>query len=129
MSEDNISRIVFWVEFERVGEAKGELIRFLAPRTVDALLALLPLRGRISISNAQLYFEVPLKMGYEKAVSKVREGDVAYWPFGSSLCFFKKEMQPYRPMNLVGKMISGTELFQNVVSGTPVKIERSSEAL
>ena len=120
MSEDSISRIIFRIEFEKFGEAKGEFIRFLAPRTVDALLALLPLRGRISISKAQLYFEVPLKMGYEKAVSKAEKSDIAYWPFGSALCFFREGMQPYRPVNLVGKMISGSELLQNVVSGTPI---------
>ncbi len=123
MSED-ISRIIFRAEFEGSGEAKGEFIRFLAPRTVDALLMLLPLRGRISISKAQLYFDVPLKMGYEKAVSRVDEGDVAYWPFGSALCFFTEEMQPYRPVNLVGKIITGVEVLKNVTSGVPIKVNR-----
>ena len=126
---DDISRIIFRVEFEGFGEAKGEFVRFLAPRTVDALLMLLPLRGRISISKAQLYFGVPLKIGYEKAVSRVGKGDVAYWPFGSALCFFREEMQPYRPVNLVGKMISGVELLKNVVSGTSIKIDRCSDSL
>jgi hypothetical protein len=125
MSEISISRNQFTVELEGLGEAGGELIRFLAPRTVDSLLRLLPLHGRVSISNAQIYFEVPLKAGYEKAVSKVERGDVAYWPFGSALCFFKESMQPYRPVNLVGKILSGLEVFQNVANGTPIKVERS----
>ena len=125
MSEISISRTQFRVELEGLGEAGGELIRFLAPRTVDSLLRLLPLHGRVSISNAQLYFEVSLKVGYEKAVSKVERGDVAYWPFGSALCFFREPMQPYRPVNLVGKILSGLEVFQNVASGTPIKVERS----
>lgn len=101
------------------------MIRFLAPRTVDALLRLLPLRGRVNISNAELYFEIPLKMGYEKAVSKVESADVAYWPFASALCFFREPMQPYRPMNLVGKISSGLEILQHVTSGTPIRVQRS----
>ncbi len=125
MSEADISRIPFRVEIQGFGEARGELIRFLAPQTVDALLRILPLRGRVSISNAQVYFEVPMKIGNEKAVTKVERGDVGYWPFGAALCFFKEQMRPYRPVNLVGKVLSGLEVFQNVPSGTPIKVERS----
>jgi len=124
MSEDDISRIPFRVLLEGFGEAQGEFIRFLAPRTVDGLLRLLPLHGRVAIWREQVYFQVPLKMGAEKPVLKVEEGDVAYWPMGGALCIFRGAMQPHGSVNLVGKVLSGLELFRKVQSGTPIKVER-----
>lgn len=122
MSATSLSRFPIRIELEGFGVAKGELIRFLAPITVDALLRVLPLRGRVNILKAQVYFEVPVKIGCEKAVSRVEKGDIGYWPFGSSLCFFKERMLPYRPVNLVGKILSGLEVFQNVANGTPIAV-------
>ena len=124
MSDESVSRIAFKVLLERYGEADGEFIRFLSPRTVDALVRRLPLQGRVTIASTQVYFEVPLKMGYEKAVVKADGADVAYWPFGSAFCIFSGTMQPYRPVNLVGRILSGLEIFQEVKSGTPIKVER-----
>ncbi len=121
----DISRIPFKVLLEGFGEAEGEFIRFLAPRTVDALLRLLPLQGRVAVWREEIYFQVPLKTGAEKAVSKVDSGDVAYWPMGNALCIFRGAMQPHGPVNLVGRIISGLELFVKVSSGTRIKVERA----
>jgi hypothetical protein len=125
MSRDDVSHIPFKILLEGLGEADGEFIRFLAPRTVDALLRLLPLQGRVAIWREQVYFQVPLKIGVEKGVSKVDEGDVAYWPMGNALCIFRGAMQPHGSVNLVGRILSGLELFRKVQSGTPIKAERS----
>jgi len=122
--KDEISRIPFRILLEGSGEVEGEFIRFLAPRTVDALLRLLPLHGRVAIWRDQVYLQVPLKMGMEKAVSKVEEGDIAYWPMGNALCIFRSAMQPHGPVNLVGKILSGLEAFRKVQSGTLIKVER-----
>jgi len=65
-------------------------------------------------------------MGMEKGVSKVAEGDVAYWPMGGALCIFRGAMRPHGSVNLVGRILSGLELFRNVQSGTPIKVERSA---
>jgi len=126
MSKDEIARIPFRVLLEGLGEAEGEFIRFLAPRTVDALLRLLPVQGRVAVWREEVYFQVPLKMGTEKGVSKVAEGDVAYWPMGGALCVFRGSMLPHGSVNLVGRILSGLELFRKVQSGTPIKVERSS---
>jgi hypothetical protein len=126
MSKDEIARVPFRVFLEGLGEAEGEFIRFLAPRTADALLRLLPLQGRVAVWREEVYFQVPLKMGTEKGVSKVAEGDVAYWPMGGALCVFRGVMRPHGSVNLVGRILSGLELFRKVQSGTPIKIERSA---
>jgi len=126
LSKDDISRIPFKILLEGFGEAEGEFIRFLAPRTVDSLLRHIPLHGRVTIWREQVYFQVPLRMGAEKPVSKVNEGDVAYWPMGGALCVFKGAMQTHGQVNLVGRILSGLELFRKVQSGNPIKVERAT---
>ncbi len=124
MAGEEISRIPFTVKVEAMGAAEGEFIRFLAPRTVDALLRLLPLGGRVALYGEQVYFQVPLRMGPEKGVTMVSEGDVAFWPLGGALCLFKAAMQTHGSVSLVGKVTSGLEIFTKVRSGTPIKIDR-----
>ncbi|MBC7130935.1 hypothetical protein H5T51_06940 [Candidatus Bathyarchaeota archaeon] len=109
---------------EGLGEAEGELIRHLAPRTVDLIVRQLPLEGRAAIWQEEVYFEIPVKMGEEKAKSTVETGTIAFWPMGSALCIFYGKSQPYSPVNVVGKVTSNLELFSRVKSGTKIRVER-----
>ncbi len=127
MQTDEISRIPIRIQLEGLGEAEGEFVRFLAPRTVDALLRVLPLQGRVAIWKEQVYFQVPLKIGPEKATPKVVEGDIAYWPMGNALCIFMGSMQTHGPVNHVGKNLSNLEVFRKVQSGTRIRVERTSD--
>jgi len=126
MLREEISRIPVKIIVDGFGAAEGEFIRFLAPRTVDALLRILPLSGRVATWRDQVYFLVPLKMGAEKPVSKVEEGDIAYWPMGGALCVFRSAMRPQGPVSRVGKVLSGLEVFRDVPSGTPIRVERKA---
>ncbi|MEM2970859.1 MAG: cyclophilin-like fold protein [Candidatus Bathyarchaeia archaeon] len=117
-----ISRIKIKFIVEGLGEAEGELVRFLAPRTVDMLVKKLPLEGRAALWKEEVYFETPIKMGEEKAKSTVEKGTIAFWPMGSALCIFYGESQPYSPVNVLGKVTSNLELFRNVKSGTTIKV-------
>lgn len=125
MSEESVSRvpIKFVIEgFEE--EAEGELVRYLAPRTVDAILRKLPFEGRTALWKEEVYFEIPAKMGEEKAKPKVEKGDLAFWPMGSALCIFYGESQPYSAVNIVGKVTKNLELFAKVKSGSVIRVER-----
>jgi hypothetical protein len=126
MQNSDISRIPINIILEGIGEARGELIRFLAPRTIEQLIHLLPLQGRVAIWNDQYYFGVPVKTGPEKATLEPAGGDIAYWPMGNSVCIFTKPMRPHSPVNRIGKVLTGLEKFRNVHSGTPIKVERLS---
>ncbi|MEM2995502.1 MAG: cyclophilin-like fold protein [Candidatus Bathyarchaeia archaeon] len=117
-----ISRVKIKFVVEGLGEAEGELVRFLAPRTVDMLVKRLPLEGRAALWKEEVYFETPIKMGEEKAKSTVERGTIAFWPMGSALCIFYGESQPYSPVNVLGKVTSNLELFKNVKSGTKIKV-------
>lgn len=126
MSGESISRIPikFVVEEVEVGEAEGEFIRYLAPRTIEAIVNHLPLEGRAALWKEEVYFKVPLEMGGEKAKANVEKGTIAYWPMGTAICIFYGETQPYSPVNVLGKVTENLELFRKVKSGAKIRVEK-----
>lgn len=123
MSE--VSRIKVRFHIEKLGTAEGELARFLAPRTVEAVLEKLPISGRAAIWKEEVYFETPVKMGSEKAKAKVETGEIAYWPMGSAICIFYGKTQPYSPVNPLGTITSNLELFAKVKAGASIRLEKA----
>ena len=124
MSEESITRVPIKFTIEDVGEAEGELIRHLAPRTIDGLSKKLPVEGRIALYKEEIYFEIPVTMGDEKAKANVDKGTIAYWPMGKALCIFYGESQPYSPVNIIGEVTKNLEIFAEVNSGTRIKVEK-----
>ena len=123
--EQSISRVLVKILIEGFSEvAEGELIRFLAPRTVGAILMRLPVEGRAALWKEEVYFEIPVKMGEEKAKATVDKGTIAFWPMGNALCIFYGETQPYSPVNIVGRVVKSLELFARVKSGTKIRVEK-----
>jgi hypothetical protein len=121
--EAEISRIKIKFIIEGLGEAEGELIRFLAPRTIDMIVRKLPIEGRAALWKEEIYFETPIKMGEEKAKGTVEKGTIAFWPMGSAICVFYGESQPYSPVNILGKITGNLELFKQIKSGTKIRVE------
>jgi hypothetical protein len=122
--ETEISRVKIKFVIDDLGEAEGELVRHLAPRTVDMIVRILPLEGRTALWKEEVYFEIPVKMGEEKAKSTVEKGTIAFWPMGSAICIFHGETQPYSPVNVLGMVIKNLKLFSRVKSGTKIKVEK-----
>ena len=122
-NDEGISRVKIKFLIEGLGEAEGELVRFLAPRTIDTIVRKLPMEGRAALWKEEVYFEIPLKMGEEKAKSTVEEGTIAFWPMGSALCIFYGKSQPYSPVSILGKITSNLDLFKQVKSGSTVKVQ------
>jgi hypothetical protein len=125
MSEEKaeVSRVKVKFIVEGLGEAEGELVRFLAPRTVDLIVRKLPIEGRAAMWKEEVYFETPIKMGEEKAKGMVEVGTIAFWPMGSAICIFHGNSQPYSPVSILGKVTSNLELFKRVKSGTKIRVE------
>ena len=121
----SVSRVPIKFVIEGIGEAKGELVRHLAPRTVEAIMRKFPIEGRAALWKEEVYFEIPVKMGNEKAKPTVEKGVIAFWPMGNALCVFYGETQPYSPVNIVGHVTKNLELFGQVKSGTKIRVERA----
>ena len=119
----DVSRIKVKFILEGLGEAEGELVRFLAPRTVDSIVRHLPIEGRAALWKEEVYFEIAIKMGEEKAKPIVETGTIAFWPMGSALCVFYGKSQPYSPVSILGKITGNLDLFKQVKSGTTVRVE------
>jgi hypothetical protein len=109
---------------EGVGEAKGELVRVLAPLTVGAILGKLPLKGRAHVRGGGLSMILGIRRGAEKAVGSVKAGDIAYWPMQDSLVVYFQDSKPFGPVNKVGTVSENLELFQGLQGGTRIRIEK-----
>ena len=120
----SVSRIPLRFIVEGVGKAEGELVRIRSPRTVDAIIRRLPIEGRAALWQQEVYFNIPVKMGNEKAKPTVEKGTLAYWPMGSAFCIFYGETQPYSPVNIIGQVTKNLELFESVKSGTKIIVEK-----
>jgi uncharacterized protein len=123
-TETDVSRYLVRLIAEGFAEAEGEFVRFHSPMTVDNLAKALPFEGRAARWREEVYFETPVKMGVEKAKSKVEVGAMAYWPMGSALCIFYGPTDPYSPVNIVGKITSNLEMFRSLKSGTKIRVEK-----
>jgi len=124
LSKSSVSHIPIKLVIAALDEAEGEFIRHLAPRTVAAIIKKLPFEGRAALWKEEVYFEILVKMGEEKAKSKVEKGDLAFWPMGNALCIFYGETQPYSPVNIVGRVTKNLELFERVKSGSVIRVVR-----
>jgi len=123
-AEEDISRIKIKFLIEGLGEAEGELVRFMAPRTVDTIVRKLPVEGRAALWKEEIYFEIPARLGEEKAKPTVETGTVAFWPMGSAICIFYGKSQPYSPVSVLGKVTKNLEIFSQVKSGTRIRVEQ-----
>ena len=121
--DEDISRIKLKFIIEGLGEAEGEIVRFLSPRTIDTIVRKLPVEGRAALWKEEVYFEIPVKIGEEKAKPTVETGAIAFWPMGSALCVFYGQSQPYSSVNVLGKITKNLELFKQVKSGATIKVE------
>jgi hypothetical protein len=122
--EAEISRVKVKFIIEGLGEAEGELVRFLAPRTVDMIVKKLPIEGRAALWKEEVYFETLIKMGEEKAKATVEKGTIAFWPMGSAICVFYGESQPYSPVSILGQVTKNLEIFGSVKSGMKIRVEK-----
>ena len=121
----DISRIKIRFSISNLGEAEGEFSRFLAPRSIDAILRKLPFEGRLTLWKEEVYFEIPVKLGLEKPKSRIKEGTIAFWPIGSAFCIFFGKSQPYSPVTVLGKITKNIELFKQAKNGNVMKVELS----
>jgi hypothetical protein len=123
MSE-SLSRFKVKFIVEGVGEAEGELNRIYASRTVEALRDALPISSIANVwQGKEVYFNVKIGKGLEKATKDVEKGTIAYWPVGDSVCIFRDKIEPYSEVNIVGTITSNLELFEKVKRGSRIKME------
>ena len=104
-----------------------------APKTVKAILDALPIESKASTWGEEIYFEIPVEMGEENAVTVVSVGDLGYWPEGSCFCLFfgktpmsksEEEIIPASAVNPIGR-VENPEGLKKHRGGETVRITAS----
>jgi hypothetical protein len=116
-----LNRIPIRISFQNL-DSRGELVRILAPRTVESLVGAMPFASKSFLWKEEVYFETPISLGLEKPRATVQPGDLAYWPPGKAFCIFFGKSQPYSPVNVIGKITSDLEALGRVRKGEWVKV-------
>jgi hypothetical protein len=104
-------------------------------KTAALIWEALPVSAAANTWGDEIYFAIPVKTGYENAVSVVQKGDLAYWPDGNCFCiFFGKtpastdtEIKPASPVNLVGRFSGDPEIWKKVAAGDTIRLEAVRE--
>jgi hypothetical protein len=107
-----------------------ELLEDVAPKTVRAITANLPLKGIANRWGDEIYFDTGIDFDEEENSKDVVEiGDVAFWIPGKAICiFFGKtpvsddKIRPASPVNVFGRIKGDVNDFKNVKDGEEVEV-------
>jgi hypothetical protein len=104
------------------GQGTVAFFRHLAPVTVNAILRSLPFDSRVNLQPAMVCLFTDLRVGVEKPRTQFARGDVAFLPSGGLICVFLGDAKSVRPLNPVGKVESGVEIFDTIRRGDVVRL-------
>ncbi|HXW95029.1 MAG TPA: cyclophilin-like family protein [Nitrososphaerales archaeon] len=104
------------------GNGTLALYRHLAPVTVNAILRGLPSDSRVNLQPSMVCLFTDLRVGVEKPRTQFARGDVAYLASGGLICVFLGDAKSDRPLNPVGKVESGMEVFESIARGDVVHL-------
>ena len=121
----SVSRVDCVASFVGGGRARVSLYRHLSPLSVNAIMRILPVDSRVNVQPGMRCFFTPLKVGVEKPRTSFVKGDVALLASGGLICVFVKEAKSDRPLNPLGKVDEGLELFDGMRPGDSVRLSLS----
>ena len=112
-----------------IGTITGEMIRYSAPLSADAIINKFPivLRGRFSFGS-KLYWTLPGLEIYKgtnpKSKKNVEKGDIIYSPKSDELLFILESTELQTKVNKIGKVTENLELFLQANNGLNTKISK-----
>ena len=112
-----------------IGTITGEMIRYSAPLSADAIINKLPivLRGRFSFGS-KLYWILPGVEIYKgttpKSNKNVEKGDIIYNPKSDEIIFILENTELQSRVNKIGKVTENLEFFLQAKNGLNTKISR-----
>ena len=118
----SVSRIECTAQVRGRGDAKVAFFRHLAPLTVNAILHSLPADSRVGVGPAMVSLFTQVQVGVEKPRLSFERGDVAFMAAGGLVCIFLKGAKSERPLNPVGKVEAGMDVFDAIRPGDVVRL-------
>jgi hypothetical protein len=110
-----------------VGMLEGEIIRFIAPLTADAIIDKLPLvlRGRFSFGSKN-YWTLPgveiYKGSNPKSITQAEKGDILYNPKTDELIIVIVDTEMPNKVNKIGKVTVNLDILLHARNGLNTKI-------
>lgn len=102
-------------------------------KTADAVFNVLPINACPEEWGDEFYFEIPVQMPLDDtATTRVKRGDIGYWPPGNALAIFfgptpisrGSEPVPASDVNLVGKVIGDISVLKEAKGADKIIIEK-----
>ena len=113
----SVSRLTAMLEIQGQGTIEYELIRHLAPITINKVFNALPIADTVHFYDDKFaYMHTQLQVGGEKPRTTFKPGDIAFLTNSSSVCFFLQECR-VSPMNLMGMAKSSIEILSKCKAG------------
>lgn len=109
MNSESIAKTVLNLKINGDHEIQCELKRHLSPRTIRAILALVPFKSSAIILTKVIGLQTPVAGRIERPRKEFKRGDIAFFPAEGKLYFFKEESVTKRPMTPLGTILSGSE--------------------
>jgi len=119
-----LSRIPIKIEIEGVGEFKGELIRFHAPSTIQEILKNLPIEGAAALWDYAIYFQTDIERGVEKQITRIRAGDILYWPPRKYILLAFADAAPPAQIMKIGEFSGEFDKLKEMRPGARVRISK-----
>ena len=113
------------IEIEVVG--KGKVLGKLDDRNPETALEIynsLPIEGSANVYLEEVYFDIPVELGYENPYGESKNGDISYWPPGNAFCVFYGDSQPASNVNHIGRVTGNLEILKTVKEGNKIIIKR-----
>jgi hypothetical protein len=111
------------IEISGRGKAVAEIDDW-NPKVAAKFYQRLPIEAKANLWGEEVYFEVPLALEDENPSPSSKSGDISYWSPGSAFCIFFGQTQPYSPVNHLGMVIEGLDLFKDVKNGDRIVLSR-----
>jgi uncharacterized protein len=101
--------------------------------TADAIWDALPLESTGNLWGDEIYFTIPVSLGLDRGAKEIVDmGDLGYWPDGPAFCIFfgptpisrGTAIKPASAVNIFGKIIGSAEVFKQVTSRAPIRVEK-----
>jgi hypothetical protein len=114
-----------YIEIEISGRGKAVAeIDDRNPKVAAKFYQSLPVEAKANLWGEEVYFEVPLELEDENPSPAAKSGDISYWSPGSAFCIFFGRTQPYSPVNHLGRVVEGLNLFESVLNGDRIVLSR-----
>jgi hypothetical protein len=113
----------FQIEIAGKGIALAELDR-MNPKIAEAFWQMLPIDAEACLWGEEIYFNIPLQTADENPSPSASAADISYWSPGPAFCIFFGKTQPYSPVNHLGKIVEGLDLFRDVKARDRIALNR-----